>query len=358
MNTFTKDKQTAAEVFEYAQWISFGPLVFQAARAMRNLGILDALIKSGKNGLTLSELAEKTNLKEYGVRVLVEAGLGMGLVHEKEGHYTASKVSFLLQNHELTRVNMDFTHDVNYLGAFHLEESVRNGKPEGLKVFGDWKTVYEGLAHLPEHVKQSWFNFDHLYSDDAFPAAYRHVFKYEPKHIMDIGCNTGKISIKFLQYHPDVKVTMVDLPGQIEMARKNIEKHGFQDRVTYFPTNLLDENNLLPSGCDTIWMSQFLDCFSDDEIVSILKRCAKALDENGYVYIMEPFWDRQEFNASAFALQQTSLYFTCIANGNSQMYDSRVFMKLIDNAGFEVEEVVDGIGMCQSILRLRKKQPK
>jgi cyclopropane fatty-acyl-phospholipid synthase-like methyltransferase len=148
---------------------------------------------------------------------------------------------------------------------------------------------------------------------------------------------------------------MVDLPGQIEMARKNIEQHGFQDRVNYHPTNLLDVNNKLPKGCDTIWMSQFLDCFADEEIVSILNRCHEALEPGGYVYIMEPFWDRQEFNASAFALQQTSLYFTCIANGNSQMYDSRVFLNLVDQAGFKVEEIVDGIGMCQTILRLVKK---
>ena len=355
MNTFSKEKQTAAEVFEYAQWISFGPIVFQAARAMRNLGILESIIKSGKKGIALEDIAKQTGLSEYGVRVLVEAGIGMGLVYEKDGLYTASKVSFLLVNHELTRVNMDFTHDVNYLGAYHLEEAVRTGKPEGLKVFGEWKTVYEGLAHLPEKVKQSWFNFDHIYSDDAFPAAYRHIFKYEPKRILDIGCNTGKITIKFAQYHPDVHITMVDLPGQIEMAKKNIEKHGLSDRVVYFPTNLLDPLNKLPKGFDTMWMSQFLDCFSDDEIVSILERCHEALDENGYVYVMEPFWDRQEFNASAFALQQTSLYFTAVANGNSQMYDSRVFLKLVDKAGFKTEEIIDGIGMCQTILRLQKK---
>lgn len=355
MNTFNKDKKTAAEIFEYAQWISFGPLIFQSARAMRNLGILEVLIKSGKKGISLSEIAEQTNLQEYGVRVLLEAGIGMGLVNEDDGIYTASKVSYLLLNHELTRVNMDFTHDVNYLGAYYLEDAIRTGKPEGLKVFGEWATVYEGLAHLPEKIKESWFNFDHIYSDDAFPSAYRHIFKYEPKRLMDIGCNTGKISTKFLQYHPEIRITMVDLPGQIAMAKKNIEKTGHSGRVEYFPTNMLDSTIKLPKGHDTIWMSQFLDCFSDDEIVSILERCHEALNDDGYVYIMEPFWDRQEFAASAFALQQTSLYFTAIANGNSQMYDSRVFLKLIDKAGFKTEEVIDGIGLCQTILRLQKK---
>ena len=44
---------------------------------------------------------------------------------------------------------MDFTNDVNYLGFFHLQNAIKQGKPEGLKVFGKWNTVYEALAEMP-----------------------------------------------------------------------------------------------------------------------------------------------------------------------------------------------------------------
>jgi hypothetical protein len=44
------------------------------------------------------------------------------------------------------------------------------------------------------------------------------------------------------------------------------------------------------------------------------------------------------------SLQQTSLYFTCVANGNSQMYDSKVFMALLPRAGLVVNQVTDGVG--------------
>ena len=43
---------------------------------------------------------------------------------------------------------MDFIHDVNYKGLFHLEESIETGKPEGLKEFGEWQTIYEGLITI------------------------------------------------------------------------------------------------------------------------------------------------------------------------------------------------------------------
>jgi hypothetical protein len=74
------------------------------------------------------------------------------------------------------------------------------------------------------------------------------------------------------------------------------------------------------------------------------------------VYILEPFWDRQRFEAAAFSLQQTSLYFTTIANGNSQMYHSEVFIKCIHAANFEVVEQIDQIGVSQSLLKCKKKK--
>ena len=77
-------------------------------------------------------------------------------------------------------------------------------------------------------------------------------------------------------------------------------------------------------------MSQFLDCFSQEEILGLLKRSYDALDKNGVLYILETYWDKQEFEASTYSLHATSLYFTAIANGNSQMYHSDDMAKLIE----------------------------
>jgi hypothetical protein len=70
---------------------------------------------------------------------------------------------------------------------------------------------------------------------------------------------------------------------------------------------------------------------------------------------METFWDRQRFKTAAFSLQMTSLYFTNIANGNSQMYDSAVFNKLIDKAGFKVIDAQDEVGISHTIQVCVKK---
>ena len=217
--------------------------------------------------------------------------------------------------------------------------------------------MYEGLSQLPDKVQKSWFAFDHFYSDDAFATVLPLVFKNKIKNILDIGGNTGKWSIQCAKYDMDVHITIYDLEGQLNMAKQNIEEQGLSERITFLETNILDEQQKLPKGFDAIWMSQFLDCFSEKEIISILKRCHEAINEDGFVYILEPFWDRQRFEAGAFALQQTSLYFTAIANGNSQMYDSKVFLKCVEAANFDVVEEMDQIGVSQTLLKCKKKIP-
>jgi hypothetical protein len=282
--------------------------------------------------------------------VLLEAGLGIGLVTVRDERYRITKTAHYLLHDAMTRANMDFTHDVNYLGLFDLESSVRDGAPNGLKRFGSWPTVYRALAHLPPTVRQSWFAFDQFYSDNAFSASLPLVFAHRPRTLLDIGGNTGKWAQTVLRYDPEVHVTLADLPGQLRMAQKNLRSAGLSDRASFLEADMLDANSGLSGTYDAIWMSQFLDCFSEAQIVTILRSCVPAMTENGRVYILEPFWDRQRFATAAFCLQQTSLYFTAIANGNSQMYDSRVFLRCIDQAGLTVTEQHDGLGIGHTLL--------
>jgi ubiquinone/menaquinone biosynthesis C-methylase UbiE len=356
MNFFSADKISAFEAKETAQWIAFGPVIFQSARVLKKSGILQLIEDSGLNGITMEEISEKVKLAVYGVRVLLESGLGMGLVLVKDKKYTLGKTGHFILNDPLTIANMDFVHDVNYKGFFNLEESIQTGKPVGLKDFGEWKTIYEGLSQLPQHVQKSWFTFDHFYSDDAFPFVLPLVYNGSIKNILDIGGNTGKWAIASTAFTPDVHITIMDLPGQLNMANKRIEELGLQERVSFLPVNILDEQAKIPKGFDAIWMSQFLDCFSEAEIVSILKRCYDALDENGQVIIMEPFWDRQKFEVGAFCLQQISVYFTVMANGNSQMYSAETFCRCIEQAGFEIVEQTDNIGLSQTLLKCKKRK--
>ena len=103
-------------------------------------------------------------------------------------------------------------------------------------------------------------------------------------------------------------------------------------------------------------MSQFLDCFSGQQIVSILRRAAKIMDGESRLYIMETLWDRQKYETAAMCLTLTSLYFTALANGNSKMYHSEDMMAYVKEAGMEVEKIIDNLGQGHSIMICRLVQ--
>jgi cyclopropane fatty-acyl-phospholipid synthase-like methyltransferase len=156
-------------------------------------------------------------------------------------------------------------------------------------------------------------------------------------------------------YDPTVKITILDLPGQANVARKNIADAGFQDRISAIDTNLLDNSIPFPKGYDIIWMSQFIDCFSLEEISGLFRRAYNAMTDDASFYILETFWDLQKFQASTYSLHATSLYFTAVANGNSQMFHSQDILNVIENAGFVVDEMHEIIGMSHTLIKCKKR---
>ena len=119
---------------------------------------------------------------------------------------------------------------------------------------------------------------------------------------------------------------------------------------------MLDKTTAFPEGADAVWMSQFLDCFSLEEITSILSKIRTAASSETDVYVLEPLWDKQRFEAAAYSLQATSLYFTCIANGNSKMYRFEELKHAVEIAGFELKEAHHNVGPnSYSLLRFRVK---
>jgi hypothetical protein len=343
-------KMSGLEALSISQELAFSPIAFQAARCMWKLGVLKSIEDGGLSGVTMTEISVRTDLSDYAVGVLLDIGLSLNIVIDSDGLIKLSKLGFFILNDEMTQVNMDFTHDVCYQPAFHLEESLKSGKPEGLKVFSDKATVYEALSTLPNSVQDSWFAFDHFYSQRSFPASLQHVFKDNPKHIIDVGGNTGKWALKCLEHCTDVHITIVDLPGQLAVAQKRIDEAGFLDRVAFHEADLLDSKSPLPVNADIVWMSQFLDCFSPLEIIDILTRVQGSVSATGKIFIMELFVDRQTYDAAKFSLDATSLYFTFLANGNSRMYRSEDFMQLVEKSGLKLDVATDNLGGWHTLL--------
>ncbi|WP_024954812.1 methyltransferase [Sulfurospirillum arcachonense] len=352
-NLFRKnDSKSALEAQYEAQKIAFAPIIFQVTKSMRDFGILEILQKNDKMGISLKELTKKIDLSEYAIKTLLETSLSADIVKVNNDKYRITKTGYFLQNDTMTKINMNYNHYVNYEGLFHLEESLKQEAPIGLyKTFGDdSSTIYPKLSTLPQKAKKSWFEFDHYYSDTALNEAVDILLDMKPNTILDIGGNTGKFSMNIAKKNKKIKITIADLPEQVSLAKPNIAKNSLENQIDFFPTNILDHQLSLPKNYDIVWMSQFLDCFREEDIIAILKRAREAINTNGKVCIMEPLWDKQRFETSSFCIINTSPYFTALANGYSKMFNATDMQNYIEKAGLKIVNQMDNIGICQSII--------
>ena len=344
---FSKEPYNAQQAQEMAHLYSWGPVIFQVCRLMIKYGILD-MLHDHKEGLSQAQIVKATGLSEYAVKCLMEASLTthIVLIDPETDSYRLAKTGWFLLQDQMIRADMDFNHDVNYEGWYLLDKALEEGIPAGLKHFGNWSTIYEGLSSLPEQVQKSWFGFDHYYSDHSFEEALSIISANSPRHLLDVGGNTGRFAMRCVASNPSIEVTICDLPQQIEMMRHATAGKPGAERIHGIGMDILDEQNTFPTDhqYDVIWMSQFLDCFSEQQIVSILRRAAAIMDSSTRVYIMETLWDRQDYLPAAMSLTMTSLYFTAMANGNSKMYNTDDMARLVHEAGLEIEQIHDRIG--------------
>ncbi|MCF6330684.1 MAG: SAM-dependent methyltransferase [Sulfurimonas sp.] len=351
---FNDKKSNGQEALLEAQKIAFAPIIFQCARLLRDYGIFELLQKNKKTGLSIEEITDKIDITTYAAQILCESGYSMSALDLRDEKYYITTIGYFLQTDEMTRVNMDFNHDVNYQGLFFLDEALKEQRPAGLhEIFSKEKTIYPILSELPQKAKTSWFNFDHFYSDATFKKLVDIMSKKDIKTLLDIGGNTGKWAIGLTSASKDTIVTILDHQGQIDVALKNAKKAGVKDRVLGKAMDLLDHTIAFPKGVDAVWMSQFLDCFGPNDIVNLIRRSGEALDENGRVYIVEPFWDKSN-KIGSYCLINTSPYFTALANGTSKMYRASEMENFVNKAGLEVESQINDLGFNSTLMVCKK----
>ena len=237
LEEFYNDDIKAIDARFEAQKIAFAPIIFQVSKCMIDFNILKIIEEAGDAGITEEDILKKVNLSSYALSTLLELSLGLSLIKiVKDSNpykYILGKTGFFLINDNLTRVNINFVNDICYKGMFYLNDSLKNSKPEGLKVFGDYETIYKGLSSIPESDRKSWIDFDNYYSDGCYESSLPIIFKKSRKNIMDIGANTAKFSISALKYNNDVRCSLVDLEGQIKLAKKNIDDSTESPKITF-----------------------------------------------------------------------------------------------------------------------------
>ena len=159
IENYYKDKIRAIDAKVKAQEIAFSPMTFQAIRALIELGLLQKISDAGDDGISIRQLSKASGVSEYGVGVLAEMALGMGVLklNGKEdpeegksglGMLVLGKIGFFLLEDDLTKANFYFTMQHELLGLGHAvlqaKEFIKN--ENFIVCCGDDICTYEGDA--------------------------------------------------------------------------------------------------------------------------------------------------------------------------------------------------------------------
>ena len=340
-----------------AQRLAFAPFIFKALSAALESGLLAAVERS-EGGADLETMARETNLSPYAAQLLLDILSTVSIVERTETGWRTTEKGDLFLFDDLTRANFDFTDRVNFAGLEHTLEALREGRPAGLQVFNaDWETIYPHLPELPEDALRAWFRFDHFHSDRAYEAALDKIEAWCPgaKSLCDIGGNTGRFTRRWLERFPDARAVFVDLPVEARALLSRSEIRPYAERIDVVEIDWLTDRELEgTASCDLYWMSQFLDCFEEERVRSILERTRRAMKPGAKLLVLEPLVGGQRHRAAELSLAASSLYFTVMANGRSRFFEGPELRALFEDSGFRIEREAEGLGISHTLFLLSK----
>jgi predicted O-methyltransferase YrrM len=107
------------------------------------------------------------------------------------------------------------------------------------------------------------------------------------RHLLDLGGGPGTYAITFCQAHPELKATVFDLPGPVQIAQENIARHGLSHRLGTLEGNFLKDG--IGSGYDFIWISHILHSHDEAQCRLILNKAIDALNPGGTLAVQDFF---------------------------------------------------------------------
>ena len=258
---------------------------FAASRAIgvsAELLIADLLKDGAKNA---DELARQTGVHARSLYRVLRACASIGVYsedNEKKFSLTPLAEPLLSDAPGSLRAFAEMiTCDWQFQTWAELPYSVKTGKPSFDKVFGKSSFDYFWSNEKAGKV----FN-DAMTSNSAF-ASVAVVNAYDFSSIsklVDVGGGHGFLLASILAKYGSLKGVLYDTPAIVAEAEKLLKEHGVTGRCE---TAGGDFFTSVPSGGDAYIMKHIIHDWNDEQCVTILQNCRKAMTDGGKVLVVE-----------------------------------------------------------------------
>jgi len=331
LETPSSDDRAIWDVWLSMYWL---PSVTAAAE----LGVFESLAESPATGI---ELANRLDLSERGVEVLLPMLTSLGLLVTRRGAYqlTDTAYNFLVKGSPYYWGNvLKRSRDAVSLHET-LQDAIRSG---------DTKT----MRALDPSRPPDGFNEDAIDLDSArdvagfmqshsLPAALgvaRNGNFAGIRKLLDVGGGSGCFSIALARRLDELRCTVMDLPAMCEVAREYIAAGRVSDRVDAMAVDMFRQP--WPRGYDAMFLSNIFHDWSSAKCAQLAEKAFEALPSGGRIYLHEMLLDdsgQGPRHATAFSVLML------LGTEGRQLSFSEV-SSLLENAGFKNVDVTNTYG--------------
>jgi 2-polyprenyl-3-methyl-5-hydroxy-6-metoxy-1,4-benzoquinol methylase len=246
---------------------------------------LDLFTEIDRGNDTLEALVRATGASDRGLRILLNALAGLQVLDKSEGRYqlTESGRTFLSRNSP-AYMGEWLLHVNALMPAWaQLTEVVRTGKPS--------RQVEDG-ADKGEFFTKIVGGLFTMNRPGARAAANAVVGDRRGLRVLDVGAGSGVWGITFAERDPEARVTLVDYPKVLEIAKRFVGDHGMAERFTYVAGSFR-EVELGQADFDIAILGHICHAEGAENTQALLRRLHRALKPGGDLVIAEFLADEE-----------------------------------------------------------------
>ena len=244
------------------------------------LGVFDALDHVGR---TAAELAATLHTDARATELLLNALVAMRLVRKDDDRF---------KDTETSRTYLTSASPTSYAGFVRFDaslwplweklgDSVRSGHPARRPDMfqsdpADTRRFIDAMASIVQARGDARVLAETLDLGGV-------------RRVLDIGAGPGTYAIELCRRHPELRVTLFDLPGTLEVARWHVRASGFADRIDLIAGDYLRDP--LPGGCDLAFLSNIIHGEDTDTNRALMRKIHGALAPGGRLMIKDHVTD-------------------------------------------------------------------
>ncbi len=256
-------------------WVS--RIVYAAAK----LDLADHLAEGPKSA---AELAGATRTDGPSLHRLMRTLASLGILTEDTDHrfaLTPLGEAFKTGAPGYARSSvLSLVGDVRWRSWGEFLHCLETGETGVKKAFG--MTGWEYLEQHPQEM--TYFQELCIGFHGHLPAAVAAAYDFSGfQTVVDIGGGTGNMLATILDHYPGTRGVLFDSPDGVREAPALIQTRGLTDRVTVEAGDFFTS---VPTG-DAYILSQVIHDWNDDQCLTILGHCRKAINPSGRLLIIE-----------------------------------------------------------------------